>query len=60
MKRWLSHKLHMWATRLHNDFHVIELTTQDGDRVTFACYWQWTGSWSNDWQETCSCDEPDL
>lgn len=59
-REYLSHKLHLWATRLYEgDFHTVEITVPTGERITFSCYWQWTGSWP-DWQERCSCDCEDL
>jgi len=56
-REWLSSKLHMWATYLHNDFHTWELTHPDGERITFSCYWQHMGSWSNAFTERCSCED---
>ena len=55
-RMWLSNKLHMWATRIHDDFHTQEITSPQGDRIRFSCYGQWTGSWP-DWNERCSCDD---
>jgi hypothetical protein len=61
----LSHRLHMWATRVHSDFHTHEITTPQGDVIWFSCYWQWTGSWPigaqhPGWSERCSCSAEDL
>lgn len=57
-RQWLSYKLHMWATMVYDDdFHTWKLTAPNGEVVTFSCYWQHTGSWSDYFTETCSCEE---
>lgn len=57
LKRWLSGKLHMWAARLHDDFHTITLDRPDGSHIEFSCYWQWTGSWDDTYEFDCDCEE---
>jgi hypothetical protein len=57
MRRWLSHRLHMWAARLHDDWHHTTLTHTDGSKVSFGCYWQWTGSWPDTYEFDCDCEE---
>lgn len=57
-RMWLSNRLHLLATRIHNDFHTWEITTPGGDLVTFSCYWQHTGSWLG--TDRCSCECEDL
>jgi hypothetical protein len=56
----LSNRLHLWAARVHDDFHTHEIITPQGDRITFSCYWQWTGSWPGEFEERCSCSAADL
>lgn len=61
-RMWLSNRLHLWAERFYSDFHTVELINKlDGSRVTFSCYWQWTGSWNEaDYDDDCSCDNEEL
>lgn len=56
MRRWLSHKLHMWACRLHDDFHTLKLVHEDGSEIHLSCYWQWTGSWGPGYDFDCDCE----
>lgn len=57
MRRWLSNTLHMWACRLHDDFHTIKLVHTDGSVISLSCYWQWTGSWGEPYDFDCNCEE---
>lgn len=56
----LSSKLHLWATRIYDDFHTYEMTTPSGEVLTFSCYWQWTASATCDYDDRCSCSTPEL
>lgn len=59
-REWLSNELHCIAARVYDDWHTHEVTTPNGDTITFSCYWQWTGSWPSEWDERCSCGAEDL
>lgn len=58
----LANRLHLWAERLYDDFHTVELINKhDGTRVRFSCHWQWTGSsWEDDYEFNCSCVDESL
>ena len=56
----LSSKLHMWAARIHDDFHTWELTSPQGGKVSFSGYWQYAASWTEEFTERCSCDTEEL
>lgn len=61
LRVWLSNRLHLWAARLHDDFHTIEVTASEaGQKFRFSCNWQWIASSSGDWDEDCSCEREDL
>lgn len=53
----LSNRLHLWAARIHDDFHSMTLTHSDGTQVRLSCYWQWTGSWPEEYAFDCDCEE---
>lgn len=55
-RRWMSRKLYLWSCRIHEDWHEVELTTADGERIQFCCYGDFTGSWSERWVFSCSCE----
>lgn len=57
----LANRLHLWAERIYEDFHTIELINKyDGTRVSLSCHWQWAGSWPEDYEFDCSCENEDL
>jgi hypothetical protein len=43
----------------YEDWHEIELTASDGDRIRFCCYGDFTGSWPERWEFNCSCAQRD-
>lgn len=55
-RRWLSRKLYLWACRLGDDEHDIEVAGPGGERITFCCYGDFTGSWPDRWEFSCSCE----
>lgn len=59
-RMWLSNKLHLWATRVYDDFHTYEWTTPDGHVIRFSHYWQHCGGWESGVRERCSCTDEDL
>lgn len=60
VRRRISGRLHHLAVRMYDDFHTWELTTPDGELITFSCYWQYTGSWPASIKDDCSCSREDL
>ena len=57
LRRWLSRNLYLYSCRIWEDWHEIELTGADGEVIRFCCYGDFTGSWSDRWEWTCSCAE---
>ena len=57
VRRWLSRQFYLWSTRIHEDWHEVELRAADGERIRFCCYGDFTGSWSDRWEFSCSCEE---
>lgn len=55
-RRWLSRRLYLWACRLGDDWHDVELISPASERITFSCYGDFTGSWSERWEFSCSCE----
>jgi hypothetical protein len=55
-RRWLSRKLYLWSCRIFEDWHEVELTA-DGERIEFCCYGDFTGSWPERWEFSCSCEK---
>lgn len=55
LRKRVSNRLHLLGARVYDDFHTMTLTAPDGSEVEFACYWQWTGSWPEEWGFDCDC-----
>ena len=56
-RQWLSRQLYLLSCRIHEDWHEIELTAKDGERIRFCCYGDFTGSWPDRWEFGCSCEQ---
>ncbi|KZS68256.1 hypothetical protein A4G28_26850 [Mycobacterium ostraviense] len=54
-RRWLSRKLYLLSCRIYEDWHEIELIA-DSERIRFCCYGDFTGSWPERWEFSCSCE----
>lgn len=54
LRQRFSSWLHLMAVRVEDDFHTVTLTKGE-ETIEFSCYYQWTGSWSEDWEMNCSC-----
>jgi hypothetical protein len=54
-RRWLSRKFYLWSCRIYEDWHEVELTSA-GERIRFCCYGDFTGSWPERWDFSCSCE----
>jgi hypothetical protein len=55
-RRWLSRKLYLWSCRIYEDWHEVELTA-GGQCIRFCCYGDFTGSWPERWEFSCSCEQ---
>lgn len=55
IRRWLSRKFYLWSCRIWEDWHDVTLTSDTGERITFGCYGDLTGSWPDRWEFNCSC-----
>ena len=54
-RRCLSRELYIWSTRIYEDWHDVELTAPDGERIRFGCYGDLTAWWPDRWEFHCSC-----
>jgi hypothetical protein len=57
----MARRLHLWAFRLDEDeWHEVELVNADGVKIRFCCYGDFTGSWPEEWEFSCSCESRPL
>lgn len=55
-RRWLSRQFYLWSCRIYEDWHEITLTSDTDEHIKFCCYGDFTGSWPERWEFSCSCE----